>query len=204
MPRRKGTVSLAGGGRVAPGHQDATPERLSRAAEDGAVAAARELLRNPRPPGAVPCGGPGRTAVSVLVTRVSRRRGAFGLDERRRPDPARVEEALRAFLAGRLPEAWPLAGLAAEPGMTADPSGRTLVLILPRGRAAMLRIERDPERPSPAGRDLAARCRAGGIPHAVVSSLDEGRAALRRLGLEPPPSNPGPGGPTVASVFGER
>ena len=142
--------------------------------------------------------------MTVVVTRVPRRRGAFGLDEGRRPDPARVEEALRQFLAGRLPEAWPLAGPAAEPGTEADPSGRTLVLILPRGRAALLRIERDPGRPSPACRDLAARCRAGGIPHAVVSSLDEGRAALRRLGLEPPPPAAGHGGPTVASVFGRR
>ena len=40
MPRRTGPVSLAGGDRLAPGHQDATPQRLRRAAEDGAVAAA--------------------------------------------------------------------------------------------------------------------------------------------------------------------
>ena len=142
--------------------------------------------------------------MTVPVTRVARRRGAFGLDERRRPDPARVEEAIRSFLAARLPEAWPLAGLAAAPGQAADPSGRTLVLLLPRGQAAVLRIERDPGRQSPAGLDLAARCRAGGIPHAVVSSLDEGRAALRRLGLEPPPLATGGRGPTVASVFGRR
>ena len=141
--------------------------------------------------------------MSVVVTRVPRRRGAFGLDERRRPDPARVEEALRQLLATRLPEAWPLAGLAAEPGMDTDPSGRTLVLLLPRGLAAVLRIERDPGRPSLACRDLASRCRAGNIPHAVVSNLDEGREALRRLGLEPRPAA-GQQGPTVASVFGRR
>ena len=35
MPRRIGPVSLAGGGRPSPGHQDATPERLRRAAADG-------------------------------------------------------------------------------------------------------------------------------------------------------------------------
>ena len=36
MPRRKdGAVSLAGDRRVAPGHQDATPERLAQARRDG-------------------------------------------------------------------------------------------------------------------------------------------------------------------------
>ncbi|RYB03674.1 hypothetical protein [Lichenibacterium ramalinae] len=136
-----------------------------------------------------------------LVLRAPRRRGAFGLDERRRPDPARVEEGLRGFLALRLPEVWPLSPGGAEP---ADASGRTLALLLPRGHVALLRIERDPERPGPAACALAERCIALRIPHAVVSSLAEGRAALRRLGVERPPGGPGParGGPTLASVFG--
>ena len=128
------------------------------------------------------------------VVRAPRRRGTFGLDERRWPDPARVEEALRGFLALRLPEIW-----VPGPGQ-ADATGRTLALVMPRGHVAMIRIERDPGRPGPGARGLAERCAALGVPHARVSSLDEGRAALRRLGIAPPPA--GPAGPTAATVFG--
>lgn len=35
MPRRKGRVTLPGGGRLPPGHDDATPERLSQAGRAG-------------------------------------------------------------------------------------------------------------------------------------------------------------------------
>lgn len=142
---------------------------------------------------------------ALRVERVPRRRGAFGLDERRRPDPARVEADLRAFLAGRLPEVWPLPapGEAASPDEAlGDADGRTLSLLLPRGRVAVLGIERDPGRPGPASRALAARCGAMRIPHATVSSVAEGRAALRRLGIEPRPQEPTPGASAPASVFG--
>ncbi len=131
------------------------------------------------------------TAAALRVERAPRRRGAFGLDERRRPDPARVEAALRCFLAGRLPEVWCLPGL--SDGIQTDeggPAGRTLALLLPRGHVAVLRIERDPDRPGAASRALADRCRAMRIPHATVSSVEEARAALRRLGVEAGPQRP--------------
>ncbi len=130
-----------------------------------------------------------------------RRRGAFGLDERRFPDPARVEADLRVFLAGRLPEVWPIP---TQPGPSEPegegPGGRTLALLLPRGHVAVLRIDRDPGHPGPESLALAERCRAMRIPHATVSSLSEGRAALRRLGVEPRPE--AAVGPTPGSIFG--
>jgi hypothetical protein len=131
------------------------------------------------------------------VTRVAKRRGAFGLDDRRRPDPARVEAGLRDLLARVLPEVWPLPTAGED-----ESSGRTLTLILPRGHVAVLRIERDPDHPGPACRDLVARCDALHIPQAIVSSVEEGRAALRRLGVEPPPQRVTRDAPTLRSVFG--
>lgn len=137
------------------------------------------------------------------VERAPRRRGSFGLDERRFPDPARVEAELRRFLAGRLPEVWPVP---TPPGVS-DPAradaagGRTLALLLPRGHVAVLRIDRDPDRPDPESIALADRCRAMRIPHATVSSLAEGRSALRRLGVEPRPEAP-PAGPMPDAAFG--
>ena len=141
------------------------------------------------------------------VERVSRRRGAFGLDERRFPDPARVEADLRTFLAARLPDVWPIPTRLEppEPAPAGDGAGgRTLALLLPRGHVAVLRIDRDPRHPGPASRALADRCRALHIPHATVSSLSEGRAALRRLGVEPRPQAATPAGPTLDAVFGSR
>jgi hypothetical protein len=128
-----------------------------------------------------------------VIERVARRRGAFGLDDRRRPQPERIEAELRAFLAGRLPEVWPLPS-AQEP----DDAGRTLALLLPQGHVAVLRIEAKPEDPGPAGHALAARCAAMRIPHATVSSLVQGRAALRRFGVEP---RPVPAGPATRAIF---
>ncbi len=129
-------------------------------------------------------------------TRVTRRRGAFGLDERRWPDPEIVEAGLKSFLGRALPEVWPF------PSIGEDPSGRTLALLLPRGHVAMLRIERDPDHPGPACRDLVERCRALHIPQATVSSVEGARAALRRLGVETPPQRADRDVPTLASVFG--
>lgn len=119
----------------------------------------------------------------VRVERARQRRGAFGLDDRRRPDPARVEAGLRAFLAARVPAVWPLAE-----GAESGEGGRTLALMLPHGRVAVLLIGRDRDGPEP--RALAARCRALRIPHAAVTSLAEARAALRRFGVEPSPGEP--------------
>ncbi len=138
------------------------------------------------------------------VERAPRRRGAFGLDERRFVDPARVEADLRQFLAGRLPEVWPVPTPAPAPDAEAGDAveGRTLALLLPQGHVVVLRIDRDRARPGPASLALAERCRTMGIPHATVSNLTEGRAALRRLGVEPRPSITA--GPTLRSLVGSR
>lgn len=133
------------------------------------------------------------SAGRYAIERVARRRGAFGLDDRRRPQPERIEAELRAFLAGRLPEVWPLPS-AHEP----DDAGRTLALLLPQGHVAVLRIEAKPEDPGPVGRALAARCTAMRIPHANVASLVQGRMALRRFGIEP---RPVPAGSAAHAVF---
>ena len=133
---------------------------------------------------------------AARFTRVTRRRGAFGLDERRWPDPEVVEAGLMSLLGRVLPEVWPL------PTAGEDLSGRTLALLLPRGHVAMLRIERDPDHPGPACRTLVERCRALHIPQATVSSVEEGHAALRRLGVEAPPQHATRDAPTLRSVFG--
>ena len=109
-----------------------------------------------------------------------RRRGAFGLDERRWPDPERVDAQVRVWLRQTFPEIWVLPD---RDG--ADLSGRSLALLLPHGQAAMLRIERQRDAPGKAARVLIDRCRAMRMPVALVSSLDEARAALRRFGVAP-------------------
>ena len=122
-------------------------------------------------------------ALPLRVEHAPRRRGTFGLDERRRPDPLRVETEIRAFLTLRLPEVWALSS-PPEP----KPDGRTLVLLLSRGHAAVLRIVPEPDARGEETLALVARCRSRAIPAAIVSSLDEARAALRRFGVEPRPS----------------
>ena len=121
----------------------------------------------------------------LRVERASRRRGAFGLDARRRPDPVRVEGEIREYLAARLPDAWAL-----PPAVEAGPPGRTIVLLLSRGHVAVLRIEPDRDAAGAAARTLVERCRAQAIPMAVVESLTQARAALRRFGIEPRPCLP--------------
>ena len=114
------------------------------------------------------------------MSRLPRRRGAFGLDERRWPDPERIDAQLRVWLRDTYPEIWVL-----PDRDDADASGRSMALLLPRGHVAMLRIERQRDAPGRAGLDLLERCRAMRIPVALVSTLDEARAALRRFGLAP-------------------
>ena len=106
------------------------------------------------------------------------RRGTFGLDERRWPDPERVDAQVRVWLRQTCPDFWILPD---HDG--ADASGRSLVLLLPRGQVAMLRIERQRDAPGKAAIVLLDRCKAMRMPVAVVSSLEEARAALRRLGV---------------------
>ena len=73
------------------------------------------------------------------------------------------------------------------------------MLLLARGHAAVLRIEPDADAPGAGAAALAARCGALAIPAAVVSSLAETRAALRRFGIEPRPlETPTP----VQRIFG--
>ncbi len=106
------------------------------------------------------------------------RRGAFGLDERRWPDPERVDAEVRVWLQQIFPEIWVL-----PDRDESDASGRSLVLLLPRGQVAMLRIERRRDAPGKPALDLLDRCRTMRLPVALVSSLDDARAALRRFGV---------------------
>ena len=121
-----------------------------------------------------------RSAAACPPVSRLRRRGAFGLDERRWPDPERVDAQVRAWLGHTFPEIWVLPD---RDG--ADASGRSLALLLPQGQAAMLRIERQRDAPGKAAIVLLDRCRTMRMPVAVVSSLDEARAALRRFGVAP-------------------
>ncbi len=110
----------------------------------------------------------------------SKRRGRFGLDERRWPDPERVEAQVRVWLGQVFPEIWVLPGCGER-----HPIGSSLALLLPRGHVAMLLIERRCEAPGQAALDVLVRCGAMRIPVALVSNLDDARAALRRFGISP-------------------
>ena len=112
---------------------------------------------------------------------VIKRRGGFGLADVRVVDPRRTEADILAWIAATLPGVVPLR--VAEIGPETEP--RTLALVERRGRAVILRVEGRPRRPDRADGPMVARCRAEGIPVAVVRSLAEARAALRRFGLEP-------------------
>ena len=73
-------------------------------------------------------GGLVRSAAACPPVSRLRRRGAFGLDERRWPDPERVDAQVRAWLGHTFPEIWVLPD---RDG--ADASGRSLALLLPQG-----------------------------------------------------------------------
>lgn len=119
---------------------------------------------------------------------VQRRRRPFGLDTPRPPDVGRVEEAILAWLAERMPAAFALRA-ASIPG-TASPwrcgeGPATLVLLLPCRHTAVLRIEARPDRPGQASLAFAEECVRRNVPLAIVTTLAEARAALRRWGFEP-------------------
>lgn len=112
---------------------------------------------------------------------VERRRRGFGLDEARRPSPERAEREVLAWLAARLPAALPVRSAGeAEPH-----AGRALTLLLPRGRVAVLWFAGRHDDADPRLRGLADACRSRAVPLGIVRGIDDARAALRRLGLEP-------------------
>lgn len=120
---------------------------------------------------------PSRPAVIV-----ARRRRAFGLDAPRPPNLARLEAATLDWLDTRMPRVAVLRVVKAD---SPEPAGATtLALLLPGGRVAMLRIDIAPEQCRAKTLALAEQCRVRRIPLAVVASIDEVRAALRRFGLE--------------------
>ena len=121
-----------------------------------------------------------RPAQAPRVVTVARRRRPFGLDAPRPPDVERLETAIRAWLGVHIPDALPLR---MDTGVA--PGTATLVLLLPAGRTAVLRIETASAAARPDAAALAEACRARRIPLARVVSLEEARSALRRLGYEP-------------------
>ena len=114
---------------------------------------------------------------------VVRRRRAFGLDAPRPPDPRRLEAAVRDWLETNLPSGLVLR---LEPETEAQAKvNPTLLVLLPGRRLLVLELAAG----TPTGRQgalrLTADCRARSIPLALVSSVDDVRGALRRLGVEP-------------------
>ncbi len=141
---------------------------------------ARGCRRTARVPGRSLCRAGNLVTSPASTPPVSRlrRRGTFGLDERRWPDPERVDAEVRAWLRDTFPEIWVL-----QEREGAEASGRSMALLLPQGHVAMLRIERRRDAPGRAALDLLDRCGTMRIPVALVSTLDEARAALRRFGI---------------------
>lgn len=117
------------------------------------------------------------------VVAVTRRRRAFGLDAPRPPDLRRTEAAILEWIGARTPRILVFRAEDPEDG-TAPPRASTLVLVLPGGRIAILRVEITAE-PGARTLALADRCRTRSVPLALVADVPEARAALRRLGVEP-------------------
>lgn len=126
---------------------------------------------------------PAATAARLPVA-VTRRRRAFGLDAPRPPNLPRIETAIVDWLAAQMPHVACLR-VASGPRDAEDPTAATLALLLPAGRTAILRIDLAPARPGPASSALVRQCRARRIPIDIVTGIEDVRAALRRLGLEP-------------------
>lgn len=123
---------------------------------------------------------------------VQPRRRGFGLDTPLPADPAIIEAQVLRLLAGTRPEI-----LAIRPSTTPDrqrpPGHRTapafvagvpdLLLLLPGGKTACLKIRTQAERLSRDEVAFGDLCRQRAIPFAVVRSLAEARAALARFGV---------------------
>ena len=122
-----------------------------------------------------------RTATPRRVEIVRKRR-AFGLDAPRPPDPRRLEAGIRDWLDANLPSALVLR---LGPGNDAQADAIALIVLLPGCRLIVLGLEAAASAARSGEARLKADCRARGIPLAPVSTVDDVRAALRRLGIEP-------------------
>jgi hypothetical protein len=129
---------------------------------------------------------------SFVRSTPSRRRRGFGLDTPLPANPAIVEAQILRLLSAADPQVLALRpssrpDRAPAPGHRAAPTFVAgvpdLLLLLPAGRSACLKIRTQAERLSrdeTAFRDL---CRQRGIPFAVVRSVEEAKVALRGFGL---------------------
>jgi hypothetical protein len=122
---------------------------------------------------------------------IVKRRRTFGLDAPRAQDPRRTERAVLAWLESAIPEIVPLrvacpeAAAGGKPVLSPDREGLAMALLLPRGQVALLQIAGGADRPGPRTLALLRDCHARRVPVAVIRTLDEARAALRRFGFEP-------------------
>jgi hypothetical protein len=121
------------------------------------------------------------------------RRRRFGLDTLLPADPAVIEADILRLLARLEPDV-----ITVRPSPSPDrprPAGHRpvpsflpgqpdLLLLLPGGRSACLKIRTQAMRLSRDQASFGDLCAQRGIPFAVVRSAAEARDALRRLGLE--------------------
>ena len=129
--------------------------------------------------------------IGTVSQATTRRRRGFGLDTLLPADPAVIEAQVLRLLAGTpdvlavRPAASP--DRARPPGhrpAPAYPKGAPdLLLLLPGGRSACLKIRTQAERASRDEAAFADLCRQRRIPYAVVRSAAEARAALRGFGV---------------------
>ncbi len=133
---------------------------------------------------------PARSA-SGGATPIQRRR-RFGLDTLLPADPAVIEAEILRFLArldpaviivrpSPAPDRPPPAGHRPVPAFVPGPPD--LLLLLPGGRTACLKIRTQAMRLTRDQASFGELCTQRGIPFAVVRSVAEARHALARLGL---------------------
>ena len=123
---------------------------------------------------------------------VGRNRRRFGLDTLLPADPAVIEAGVLRLIGDIAPDAIPVRP-ASQPDR-ASPVGHRpvpafvagapdLLLLLPGGRSACLKIRTQAMRLTADQASFGALCEERGIPFAVVRSVEEARAALVRLGV---------------------
>ena len=134
---------------------------------------------------------PGLSTVGRMPSGARRRRG-FGLDTLLPADPGIIEAQVLRLLSDAAPDV-----LAIRPSAKPDrpapvghravppfvPGAPDLLLLLPGGRTACLKIRTQAERLSPEQAAFSDLCRQRRIPFAVVRSLAEARAALIGFGV---------------------